>query len=448
VSGTRRSGWALSSRGWTILLLGLLVREAFSFWTGQPYDLESWIRTGYEVSRGTNPYSNFWPAVPGVSFAYLSQNLPAAAYLPFWPLLLGEIYRLWDVVGGGNRFVLYFLIKQPGILADVASAYLLYRLARRWTDREPVAVGVLSFWSFFPYAIVITAIWGQFDSIVVLVLLLLFFARRPVERNLLYGLGILVKWLTVVFLPLEFLRERRFRRLLVLGAVTLPIALTGAVVLAQGWSVSHLTALSTSQGHGGGFGMNLAFLLSLSYVSGPLSVVPYFYTAAAWAWVPGVVIAGWVAAKWVADDTPLAELRAMLLIVTVFLLLRWGLYEQYMLYLFAPAALDIAVFHPGRRALLLLTFVLSTLYLVVNNDLAVRFITPADPGLFALTVAADASSGWGLARTVALAVLAALVTVNLVQWMRVILRDEPRPRPWLLVWRRRAKGAVGSAPVP
>lgn len=202
--------WPLASRGWIIFVGGFVLREALSFWTGQPYDMESWIRTGFQVSQGTNPYSGFWPAVPGVSFAYPTELLPAAAYLPFWSLLLGEIYRLWDLVGGGNRFVLYFLIKQPGILADVASSYLLYQLARRWTSNERTALRLLFFWAFFPYAIVITAIWGQFDSIVVVVVLFLLWARGPIERNLLYGVGILVKWLTIVFLPLEVLRERGF----------------------------------------------------------------------------------------------------------------------------------------------------------------------------------------------------------------------------------------------
>src|SRR5580658_8056206 len=54
----------------TILLVGLAIRESFSFWTGHPFDFEIWIRTGYVVAHGTNPYlSAAWPPVPG-SFAY------------------------------------------------------------------------------------------------------------------------------------------------------------------------------------------------------------------------------------------------------------------------------------------------------------------------------------------------------------------------------------------
>ena len=168
-------------------MIGLLVREAFSFWTGNPYDVEVWIRTGHAVANGMNPYVSFWEPVPGVSFAFLNSTLPSAAYLPFWPALLGELYRLWEIMGGGNRFVLYFLIKQPSILGDFLTAALLYALVLRWTGQRNAALGALTFWSFFPYAIIISAIWGQFDSLVVAVILAALLYREPVERNLLYG---------------------------------------------------------------------------------------------------------------------------------------------------------------------------------------------------------------------------------------------------------------------
>lgn len=421
----------------TILLAGLALREVFSFWTGHPYDLEVWIRTGYEVAHGSNPYTSFWPSVPGASFAYLNQTLPSAAYLPFWPALLGELYRAWLAFGGGNRFVLYFLLKQPGIVADMASAYLLYRLAEHWTGSVDRAKSLLAFWSFFPYAIIITAIWGQFDSIVVAVVLGLLFARDTLERNLLYGLGILVKWLTVIFLPLEVLRERGVRRIGILVALALPGAITLLLFLLEGWSFGGISATTASQTHGGGLGMNYAYLLSFSYAPAVVSSIPGLYTALGYLWIPGVTVAGVIAARWVRARGPAAELRALLLVVTVFLLLRWGLYEQYLLYLFALLALDVAVFHPGRRAFLLFTTVLATVDLLVNNDLGIRFISPLSTQVQPFTASIDASDSWGVARTWALAVLAVVVTLTLVQLGRSLLRDEATPRPWLYAIRSR-----------
>ena len=424
--------WArLPSKAWKILLGGLLVREAFSFWTGHPFDFESWVRTGYVVSQGTNPYSAYWPPVPGVSFAYLGQDLSPAAYLPFWPVVLGELYRLWILAGGGNRFVLYFLLKQPGILADVASAYLLYRLVEAWKGDRASALAILAFWSFFPYAIIITAIWGQFDSIIVLILLLLLYARTPLERSVLYGLGIFVKWLTVIFLPLEVFRDRGIQRLAILIGLVIPAALTALVFVLEGWSFASLVGFSTSQSHGTGAGMNYVYVLTLSSVSSVLSPIPGLYALAGYLWVPGVVGAGWVAAKWLGNGEPASELRAMLLVVTVFLLLRWGLYEQYFLYLFSLLALDVAVFHPGRRMLLGFTIGLATVDLLINNDLGLRFLSPLYINLSSYTTSLDGNNTWGLFRTYALLVLAVAITVTLVQFVRTFLRDHAGPRPWL-----------------
>lgn len=427
---TRRS--RLPRRAWMILALGLAIREALCFWTGQPYDLESWIRTGHAVASGYNPYSQFWPAVPGVSFAYLDTLVAPAAYLPFWSGLLGLIYQFWEVVGGGDRFVLYGLIKQPGIWADLGSAYLIYRLVERWSGDRVAALTALSFWCLFPYAIAITAVWGQFDSIVVLVLLALLYARGPLERNLLDGVGILIKWLTVIFLPFEFFRERGIRRFAIALALIVPLAITLAIFAAEGWALTQLLPTSTSQSQGGGLGMNLTYLFTLAPVHGVLGGVPYLYTVLALAWVPAVIAGGWVAARWVQGRAPGQELRALLLIVTLLLLLRWGLYEQYMLYLFAPLVVDVFVFHPGRRSLFYVTVVLAGLDLLVNNDLGLRFLSPLDPSILAFTTSVDASVGWGTARTYVLLVLAILVTVTLVQWVRAFLRDERAPHPWLL----------------
>jgi len=437
----------LPSRAWKVLLAGLFLREAFSFWTGHPFDFESWVRTGYTVSHGTNPYLAFWPPVPGTSFAYLGQNLSPAAYLPFWPWVLGELYRAWELVGGGDRFVLYFLLKQPEIFADVASAYLLYRLVEGWSGETAPALTILTFWSFFPYAIIITAIWGQFDSIIVLFLLVLLYARTPLERSVLYGLGIFVKWLTVIFLPLEVFRDRGVRRLLALVALAIPTGLTVLVFVAEGWTFQGIGPFSVSQSHGTGEGMNYVYVLTLSSVSAALSPVPYLYSVAGYLWVPGVIGAGWLAAKWLGKGEPSSELRAMLLVVTVFLLLRWGLYEQYFLYLFSLLALDAAVFHTGRRALLQFTYGLATVDLLINNDLGLRFLSPINLGISSYTTAIDANGSWGVFRTYALLVLALVVTATLVQLALTFVRDGEAPRPWpcaLLGLLNRAR--VGRAP--
>ncbi len=429
---------------WKILLAGILLREAFSFWTGNPYDLEVWIRTGHAAAQGMNPYVSFWPPVPSLSFAFLNTNLPSAAYLPFWPAVLGEIYRLWEVIGGGNRFVLYFLIKQPPILGDALTAVLLYGLTLRWTERSASALGALAFWSFFPYAILISAIWGQFDSLVVAAILAGFWYRDPIERNLLYGVGIFVKLITAIYLPLEFFRARGVRRLTFLVALAVPIALTILVFIAEGWGFGGITATGQSQSTGGGGGMNLAGVLTAAPLVDVLSTVPHLFTVLSYLYVPGAILAGYVAARWIRPNDPQTELRAMMLVTTVFLLLRWGLYEQYMIYIFALMALDIAAFHADRRTFLLYLWLLSLVFLLVNNDLGARFVTPLDTNLWPTLSNLDQSAVYGSARTWALEGLDVLVTVSLIQWLVVLVRNHDWPTPWLVGGRNVPRPATGS----
>lgn len=439
---TAAPGWApLPAAAWKVLVAGLLLREGFSFWTGHPYDFEIWIRTGHAVAQGFNPYA-YWPPIPGVSIAYLNIDLPSAAYLPFWPLLTGGLYRFWECVGGGNRFVLYFLLKQPPIVGDVVVAYLLYQVVMRWTGQAPTATSALAFWSFFPYAIIISAIWGQFDSIVVALVLMVFLVRGPLARNVLYGGGIFVKWITAIYLPLEAFAERGWRRGYILLALVIPAALTVAVFLGLGWGFGNVIAASTSQTRGGGGGMNWVGILTSGPVNPALSSITGLDPALSYLWVPAILVAGWAAARWFSPDHPAGALRAMALVTTVFLLFRWGLYEQYMVYLFALVLLDVLVFHPGRRRLFQWVYSLSLVYLLVNNDLGIRFLAPLGPGFTNFTGALDASPIYGGVRVWVLIALCVLMTVTLVRLVFTYYRDDPAPTPW---WRLRAPSAPAQA---
>ncbi len=444
---------SLPRKGWALLAVGLVVREALSFWTGHPYDLESFLRTGFVVAHGADPYVALAPPVPGVSFGYLNAGIALASYPPFWPELLGGIYRFWEDLGAGNRFVLYFLLKQPGIAADLGTAYLLWRIARRAGAALGTALGALGFWSLFPYAIAISAVWGQFDAILVMVVLLGVEARTALERNLLYGVGILVKWLTVVFLPLSVFRERRRTRLSVLAAAGLVGGLGILPFVFQGWSLTEFLTLTRNVSHGNNWGMNYVFLLTYQPVASTLGTVPGLYSALGFAWVPAAVVAGYVAARWVRSGGVSAEVRALLFVLAAVLLVRWGLYEQYFLYLFALLVLDLAVAHPGRRGLFRFTVAVASAQLLANNDLGLRFLTPLDPGLLTTLYAAEAGPAWGVLRTDVLLVLAVIMTITLVQLLMVLASDEPTPRPWILLvpsriaarfarWRR--KVAPGS----
>ncbi len=434
--GARR--FRLTRRAAGVLLVGLVIREAFSFWTGHPYDFEVWIRTAHAVAVGANPYA-FWPPVPGVSFSYLNQELPSAAYLPFWPLLIGGLYRLWMGIGGGNRFVLYFFLKQPAILCDVLDAYLLYRLVGGWTGRLAPALRAMTAWSLFPYAILISAVWGQFDPIVLAVILASLAFRDSLTRCVLDGWGIFIKWITFIYLPFEFFAERGWRRWVAGIGVLIPVAVTFATFAALGWGVTNLLAASASQTQGGGGGMSWVGILTAGPLLPSFSGVPYLLSVARNLWAPGVVVAGYLGARWVVPGETQTLLRPILLVTIVFLLLRFGLYEQYLIYLFGLGILDVAVAHSGRRALYRAFTAVAYVYLAFNNDFLLRFLTPIDPTLGPYLIGLDASPIYGVVRTWALVALCVPVTLLLVQFIWTVFRDHPSPRPWIVPWRSRTE---------
>ncbi|MCI4366014.1 MAG: hypothetical protein L3K10_08190 [Thermoplasmata archaeon] len=435
----------------SILLIGLAIREAFSFWTGHPYDLEVWIRTGYVVAHGTNPYLHPWPAAPGVSFGYTWQPLPSAAYLPFWPDVFGGTYLLWERIGGGNRYVFYFLLKQGPIAGDIAVACLLYRLVLRETGDARAALSALTFWSFFPYAIVIGAIWGQLDPVTTALLLavLLTSEAKAARRSLAWGVGIFVKWVTAIFLPFELFRQRGWHRLWPLLAVPLAAGLTVLAFLAAGWGFGGLVATTSSESGGGGGGMNYARLFSLWFVADTIGTNPWVYLILTELWIPASILAGWVAARWVRTGAPGQELRALLFVTTAFLLVRWGLYEQYFLYPFALLVADVYTRHPGRRRFFYYLLAVVSAFLLVNNVLGIWFASPASAEAFTIVQNFDNSSIGGPLRYDVLDALAVLVTVGLVQLLYVLIRDDPAPKPWpWYLWPARKPGPVPTAPAP
>ncbi len=125
----------------------------------------------------------------------------------------GYIYVLWlleklrqfmglDASGAG--FTL--LIKLPSIFADVLCGWLLYRLTEKKTG-EAGALFLSALYLFCPAVLINSTVWGQADSLCVLVLLaamLLLRREAPLwvaAAGALYGVGLLMKPQMLLFAP-------------------------------------------------------------------------------------------------------------------------------------------------------------------------------------------------------------------------------------------------------
>lgn len=430
----------LAAPAWYALAAGLLIREAFSFWTGHPYDTEVWIRTAWVVSHGHNPYVSFWPPDP-LSIQRQLGTLPSAAYLPFWAVTLSGAFHLYTVVGGGNRFVFYWLIKQPPILGDLLDAWLLYQIVQRWGGDRVRAMGVLWLWLLFPYDIVISAIWGQFDSLIVAVLLAMLLARDSVQRTLLEGFGIFVKWVTIIFVPLEIFRAKGRGRLVAVLALATPATLTVLTFLASGWSITGIESTASSEAGGTGGGMNWVRLVTPA-------LAPWLYPAVSYLWAPVVIIVGWWIAKHYQLVDRAEEMTGMTLLIAVFLLVRDGLNEQYMLYLFPFLVLDFTLFHPSRRSFFEFLWILCFAFLLFNNTLGIWFLTPISPHYLVLSTSLNASHGFGDIRRNSLNLLSVLISITLLQLVVLLLRRKEEWEPWPIGVGRWINARLGRNPPP
>jgi len=119
----------------------------------------------------------------------------------------GYLYVLW-AFGELDRVLHFdagqwnFLLKTPAIVADLASAWLLYRLLEKRGAATQLATTLI--YLFFPPALLIGAFWGQVDSVLAFFLLLTvyFLANdRPVAGATAFMLGFLVKPQAAAALP-------------------------------------------------------------------------------------------------------------------------------------------------------------------------------------------------------------------------------------------------------
>lgn len=369
-----------------LLLGGLLIREAFSFWTGHPFDFEIWVRTGYWVAHGVSPYSDMGLA-KGVSFADdFGYSFGAAiGYLPFWPIVAGGIYKFYVIIGSPSRFVYYFLLKQPVIICDTLVGYVLYRYAeRRGSDKASFALKV---WLFSPYNIIVSAIWGMFDSIAVLFVLLALQNRPGAYRGMWAGLATFAKSIPVVFaVPLSY-GPKPIRNLAL--AVGIPAVASLAIVWAMHWPFSAFGTTIQSTLPTGRQSMSawevMFYLNTIGWI--PNSSLNFYYQWGGYIWIVAVAAATFLAYRWFGFKTERGLIQSMLLVIATFLVLRGQVNEQYALYLYALALIDVVLWNPQRRKLLFASIAVALLYHATNDLLLIRYVAPVYPGV--LTIEAN-----------------------------------------------------------
>jgi hypothetical protein len=365
-----------------LLLLGLGLREILSFWTAHPFDFEIWIRLGYYVSRGGDPYASTAPVV-GLSIPGTGA-LPSIAYPPLWALMQALVYDLYSLIGFSNRFFYYFLLKQETIIPDVIVGYLIYRLVADHANTGD-AKKALAFWMFCPFVIVISAVWGMFDQLTLMIVLAaILIAQRTVASSVVESVAIFLKAIPVVFLPpLAWSQVSTGRRMAYLVlAPTLAIVLTLSPYLYfRSWSLSSILGAGASAVSVPANSLNYWVI---PYVLYGYSLIPSyadaFVNVMGYVWIVAVVL-GYVFCFRKMGKVTLQYLLLTLQFSTlVFFLTRIGIAEQYVIYFLGFGILEKYLVGGDRWKLFTGVWVSAMGFLLANNTYLVRFLSPLSIG--------------------------------------------------------------------
>ena len=178
---------------WGVVAAAVLLRLALSLvFVGHITDINCFMAWGNAVVTGGT--SNFYTS--GMFADYPPGYMYVCGALSWLSGLLGFPYGSAGMV---------FLFKLPGTIADLVSAYLIYRIARRQGIREIFALILLGLVALNPAAMFISGAWGQIDSVLTLGIVAacyLLLSGRYELSGAVYGLAILLKPQALMFGPL------------------------------------------------------------------------------------------------------------------------------------------------------------------------------------------------------------------------------------------------------
>ena len=186
-------------RALLVLSIGLQVLLGILF--GHVYDQRIYMATGYLVGTGQNPYIP--QDLTAIFHNSFFQGMTSIGYPPAWSLVLGLIYRSFYVTIP-NLYIYNLAIKIPIIAANISLAYLVLAILKDMRVEQAVARQAWLFFLFNPFLLYTTAAWGQFDSIVALLVLMslvLLDAGKPDLSAILLALSLSFKPTALAVVP-------------------------------------------------------------------------------------------------------------------------------------------------------------------------------------------------------------------------------------------------------
>ncbi|MDH2331226.1 MULTISPECIES: glycosyltransferase 87 family protein [Paenibacillus] len=234
----RAREWKLGERNrglmlWTVLGVGFFLRMAIAPWISGHMDLmlfRNWATTAADSLSGF--YTN-----------------GSSDYPPFYIYILYVIGQ----IGSTDAFSPYMsvLLRLPNILADIVTAYMLYRLASKRVGYG-ISLGLAIFYVFNPAVFINSTFWGQVDSfftMLIVGMIVLLVENRVGWSAVLFTVAVLMKPQGIIYGPVlffELLRQRKIQPwLLSIGGA---VVTTILVILPFSWGQESLWLLDLYKG--------------------------------------------------------------------------------------------------------------------------------------------------------------------------------------------------------
>lgn len=201
------------------MILGVIIRLVLVPFLAHPFDMFAWYRyideiqnVGFSISSvGIIPIWNSYLIIVANIYEMLSSILHISAIpVSQLPSNFNPSYGITIITDP----IFNILIKTPLIIADVFSAFLIYKISFFYSKNYSISTRSAYLYLFSPIVIWISAAWGQYDSLAVLFTLLslyyFFVSRRMALSAISLYIAVLIKIYPIVFLIPIILSMYRF----------------------------------------------------------------------------------------------------------------------------------------------------------------------------------------------------------------------------------------------
>lgn len=317
-----------------------------------------------------------WATTAASSLGKVYESGSFCDYPPLYIYVLSLIGRLVKISAISPYFTI--LIKLPSIMADVATSYLIFRLAKKYCSAG-ISVVLAGFYLFNPAILVNSAIWGQVDSFFTLLIvgaIVLLSEGKIAWSSVVFTASILMKPQGIIFLPVlffELVRRKSVKAFLKAAGTALITAV--AVVLPftarsnPFWIVKLFLSTLGEYRYASVNAFNFFGLVKANYASDDKTFLNLSYHLWGMAAIVTITLITWIIYI-KGKNIKYASLTAMLLIAGVFTF-STRMHERY---LFPAVALSILayIYLQDRRFIFVtagysLTVFINTYYVLYNT---------------------------------------------------------------------------------